>query len=209
MVPVWPPTDVLPGTAPVTLIMALPCDALPHESARNRMAAFGPTNAVAPTARLGGHAPLEPRRATERSARGPHPLHTGELTVAIAFAASWFRRSAFSRLRPNERGTHSSPRRREGYAASRSSRAATLLYEPARTTTRQPSGSGAMACYARVRSGRCGRDPSMACRGSGVQSPQLHQAQRIGTCPARAKWTDVADRIDGIYRAVTATGREL
>jgi len=47
------------------------------------------------------------------------------------------------------------PRRRACRAISRSRRAATLLYEPTRTTTRQPSCSGAMPCYARVRGGRC------------------------------------------------------
>jgi hypothetical protein len=56
-------------------------------------------------------------------------------------------------------------------AISRSSRAATLLYEPARTTTRQPSCFEAMSCYARVRGGRRGGDPWMACKGSGVQIP--------------------------------------
>jgi len=54
---------------------------------------------------------------------------------------------------------------------SRSRRAATLLYEPARTTTRQSSCSGATPCYARPRGGRRGGDPSMACKGSGVQIP--------------------------------------
>jgi hypothetical protein len=49
---------------------------------------------------------------------------------------------------------------------SRSRRAATLLYEPARTTTRQPSCSGAVPSYARVRGELCGGDPSMACKGS-------------------------------------------
>jgi hypothetical protein len=80
-----------------------------------------------------------------------------------------FRQLAFYRLRPDERGSHSSPRRREGQAASRSSRAATPLYEATRTTTRQPSRSGAMPCYAGLCGGRRGGDPSMACKGSGVQ----------------------------------------
>ena len=53
----------------------------------------------------------------------------------------------------------------------RSRRAATLLYEPTRNTTRRPSCSGAMPCYARVRGGRRGGDPWMACKGSGVQIP--------------------------------------
>jgi hypothetical protein len=52
----------------------------------------------------------------------------------------------------------------------RSRRAATLLYEATRTTTRQPSCSGAMPCYARVRGGRRGGDPSMACKVSGTRS---------------------------------------
>ena len=55
--------------------------------------------------------------------------------------------------------------------APRSRCAATLLYEPSRTTTHLPYCSGAMPCYARVRDGRCGGDPSMACKGSGVQIP--------------------------------------
>jgi hypothetical protein len=55
--------------------------------------------------------------------------------------------------------------------ASRSRRAATLPYEATRTTTRQPSCSGAMPCYARVRGGCGGGDPWMACKGSGVQIP--------------------------------------
>jgi hypothetical protein len=49
--------------------------------------------------------------------------------------------------RANERRTHSSARRREGHVASRSRRAAILLYEATRTTTHQPSYSGATACY--------------------------------------------------------------
>jgi len=35
MARVWLPTDVLPGITPVAPIIALPSDALPHESARN------------------------------------------------------------------------------------------------------------------------------------------------------------------------------
>jgi hypothetical protein len=54
---------------------------------------------------------------------------------------------------------------------SRSRRAATLLYAPTRTTTRQRSCSGGIPCYARV-CGGCGcGDPWMACKGSGVQIP--------------------------------------
>jgi hypothetical protein len=48
------------------------------------------------------------------------------------------------------------------------SRAATLLYEPTRTTTRQPFHEAAMACCARFRGGRSGGDPSMACKKSEV-----------------------------------------
>jgi hypothetical protein len=61
--------------------------------------------------------------------------------------------------------------RRACQAISRSRRAATLLYEATRTTTRQRHCSAAMPCYTRVRAGRCGGDPSMACKGSGVQIP--------------------------------------
>ena len=56
-------------------------------------------------------------------------------------------------------------------AIPRSSRAATLPYEPSQATTRPPCCLGAMPCYARVCGGRCGGDPSMACKGSGVQIP--------------------------------------
>ena len=66
-----------------------------------------------------------------------------------------------------------------GPSLSRSRRAATLLYEATRTTTHRLSCSGAMPCYARVCGGCCGGDPSMACKGQGFKSPQLHQAQRI------------------------------
>jgi hypothetical protein len=69
------------------------------------------------------------------------------------------------------------PRWRAAQAASRSSRAATLLYEATRSTTRQPSCSSAMPCYARVHEGRCGGDPSMACKGSGVQIPSAPPPQ--------------------------------
>jgi hypothetical protein len=48
----------------------------------------------------------------------------------------------------------------------RSRRAATLLYEATRATTRQPSCAGGMPCYARVCGGGHGGDPWMACKGS-------------------------------------------
>jgi hypothetical protein len=101
---------------------------------------------------------------------------------------------------------------------SRSRRAATLLYEATRTTTCQPSGSGAMPCYARVRGGRCGGDPSMACKAQGLKSPQLHQAQCIGRSPALGRLsadcqqitnsgccnTVSADQLECLIRAMSA-----
>ncbi len=72
---------------------------------------------------------------------------------------------------PNPFGRTNEAPGRDACKLSRSRRAATLLYEATRTTTRQPSSSCAMPCYARVRGGRCGGDPSMACKGSGVQIP--------------------------------------
>ena len=54
---------------------------------------------------------------------------------------------------------------------------------------------GAVPCYPRVRGGHRGGDPSMACKGSGVQSPQLHhhiaaarrsvRLVRGASCPCR------------------------
>jgi hypothetical protein len=55
--------------------MALPSDALPHESGRNPAAAFGSMSAVVSIARLGGRAPLEPLRAAaaqQLSSTNPH-----------------------------------------------------------------------------------------------------------------------------------------
>jgi hypothetical protein len=43
--------------------------------------------------------------------------------------------------------------------------------EATRATTRRPDCSVATACCARLCGGRCGGDPSMACKGSGVQIP--------------------------------------
>jgi hypothetical protein len=63
-------------------------------------------------------------------------------------------------------------------ATSRSTYAATLLYEPVRTTTGQPSYEAATACYARFRGGRCGGDPSMACKRSGVQQEARTRGRR-------------------------------
>src|SRR5215212_10635704 len=75
---------------------------------------------------------------------------------------------------------------------SHSRRAATLLYEASRTTTHQPSCSGAMSCYTRVRGDRRGGDPSMACKGSGVQIPSAppgtthRQVTRLGSIVSRS-----------------------
>jgi len=55
---------------------------------------------------------------------------------------------------------------RAARATARSRCAATLLYEPSRTTTRQPCCSAAMPCYAGLHGGRRGGDPSMACKES-------------------------------------------
>ena len=80
--------------------------------------------------------------------------------------------------------------------APRSSYAATLLYEPTRATTRQRSCSGAMPCYARFRGGRCGGDPSMACKGSGVQIPSAppQVSGPIGPLPSPDRPPEAADR---------------
>ena len=64
---------------------------------------------------------------------------------------------------------------------SRSRCAATLLYEATRTTTRPPSRSCALPCYARVRGGRHGGDPSMACKRS---RPQVNVASPLGEATA-------------------------
>ena len=95
--------------------------------------------------------------------------------LGLTTALGWRRRPyPTKRSKPNGR-VRSNERRRSQQLASvdvaaqataRSNRAATLLYEATRTTTRQPFRSGAMPCYARVRSGRRGGDPSMACKGA-------------------------------------------
>jgi hypothetical protein len=53
----------------------------------------------------------------------------------------------------------------------RSRCAATLLHETSRAITCRPSWRVETCWYARVRGGRRGGDPSMACKGSGVQIP--------------------------------------
>jgi hypothetical protein len=114
--------------------------------------ARGSVAAIVPGLRQGDPAPTDGRRsarlvATARTGQPPH------------------RRPR----RPPARSLNVVPTVRLGArlkVISRSRRAATLLYEPARTTTRQPSCSGAMPSYARVRGELCGGDPSMACKGS-------------------------------------------
>ena len=71
----------------------------------------------------------------------------------------------------------------------RSSRAATLLCEATRTTTRQPSSSSAMACYTRVRGGRYGGDPSMACKRSTAGSGWEHRWQDEDTETAYRRYS--------------------
>src|SRR4029453_3376180 len=53
----------------------------------------------------------------------------------------------------------------------RSRCAATLLHATSRAITCRPSWRVETCCYARVRGGCRGGDPSMACKGSGVQIP--------------------------------------
>jgi hypothetical protein len=116
--------------------------------------------------------------------------------LGLTTALGWRRRPyPTKRSKPNGR-VRSNERRRSQQLASvdvaaqataRSNRAATLLYEATRTTTRQPFRSGAMPCYARVRGGCRGGDPSMACKGSGVHIPSAPPEQRRSVSSQIAK----------------------
>jgi hypothetical protein len=99
----------------------------------------------------------------------------GQRPVTVMAHRNHYRQSPFGL-------TNVASRRRPCQAISRSRRAATLLYEATRTTTRQPSCADAMPCYARLCSGCCGGDPSMACKRSGSPWGARQSASSRASC---------------------------